>query len=84
MCSASHLNLGVGFSHKIQMCVCVSIYIYNINSLSPVCLSVKGVLGGGEGKVGEATGDHHSFHTSQVYKPGPDLHKASQPSERKE
>jgi hypothetical protein len=37
-----------------------------------------------EGEVGEAAGDHHGFRTGQVYKPGPDLHKASQPSERKE
>jgi len=52
-----------------------------------------GVLGVGEGEVGEATGDrcqsvtgldHHSFRTGQVYKPGPDLHKASQSSKGKE
>jgi hypothetical protein len=45
---------------------------------------MTGVLGGGEGEVGEATGDHHGFCTDQVYKPGPDLHKASQPFEGKE
>ncbi len=47
----------------------------------------------GEGEAGEATGDrcqsvtgldHHGFRIGQVYKPRPDLHKASQPSEGKE
>jgi len=42
----------------------------------------------GEGEASEAVGDrcqsvtgldHHGFHTGQVYKPGPDLHKTSQP-----
>jgi len=28
--------------------------------------------------------DHRGFRTGQVYKPGPDLHKASQPSEGKD
>ncbi len=54
---------------------------------------MTGVLGVGEGEAGEAAGDwcqfvtgldHHGFRTGQVYKPGPDLHKASQPSEGKE
>jgi hypothetical protein len=38
----------------------------------------------GEGEAGEATSNHHGFHTDEVYKPGPDLHKALQPSEGKE
>ncbi len=37
-----------------------------------------------EGEAGEVAGDHHGFHTGHVYKPGPDLHKASQRSEGKE
>jgi hypothetical protein len=43
-----------------------------------------GFGGVGEGEAGEVAGDHHGFRTGQVYKPGPDLHKASQPSEGKE
>jgi hypothetical protein len=43
-----------------------------------------GVLGVGEGEAGEAAGDHHGFRIGQVYKPGLDLHKASQLSEGKE
>jgi len=47
----------------------------------------------GEGEAGEAAGDwcqsvtgldYHGFRIDQVYKPRPDLHKASQPYERKE
>jgi hypothetical protein len=46
-----------------------------------------------EGEAGEAASnpcqsvmrlDHHDFHINQVYKSGPDLHKASQSSEGKE
>jgi hypothetical protein len=48
-----------------------------------VCLWQE-FLGVGEGEAGEATGNHHDFRTSQVYKPGPNLHKASQPFEGKE
>jgi hypothetical protein len=54
---------------------------------------MTGVLGVGEGEAGEGAGDrcqsvtgldHHGFRTGQVYKPGPNFHKASQPSEGKE
>jgi hypothetical protein len=46
--------------------------------------SVTGFWGVGEGEADEAMGDHLGFRIGQVYKPGPDLHKASQPSEEKE
>ncbi len=54
---------------------------------------MTGILGVADGEVDEVAGDwcpfetgldHHSFCTGQVYKPGPDLHKALQPSKRKE
>jgi hypothetical protein len=71
---------------NINAYLCKFIYFwvkFNILIALSVRLS-RGFWGVGEGEAGEATGNHHGFRTGQVYKPGPDLHKASQLSEGKE